>query len=141
MPRETRMHIDDLPEGDLTPKYLTKQKFGQRVFVLMKERGWNQSELARQADLPRDTISTYIRAKSLPSPTSLQKLAKAFGMAPSDLLPNVVGSAIEADVPSVEMRVSTAAPDHAWLRINRLLPMSVAVKIISIINDAPADTN
>lgn len=139
MARETRFHIDEMPEGVDSPKHLTKQQFGQRVYKAMLEHGWNQSELARQADLPRDSISVYIRGRSLPTPLNLQKLSKALGMKPADLLPNSVESAIDNDFPSIEIRVSTSSPDMAWVRINRLMPFETASQIVSLLKDIADD--
>lgn len=96
-------------------------------------RGWNQSELARQTGLPRDSVSTYVRGVSLPTPKSLQKLADAFGTTPADLLPNSIEAAIEEDVPSLEMKVSVSAPSTAWLRVNRLVSLSTAARVIELV--------
>lgn len=133
MTQKTRFHIDELPSGGSAPKHLTKQEFGRVIYKLMMARGWNQSELARQADLPRDSVSTYVRGVSFPTPKSLQKLAKAFGMTPADLLPNSIEAAIDEDTPSLEMKTSTSAPGAAWLRVNRLVSLSTAVKIIELV--------
>lgn len=134
MTREVRYHIDELPEGDLTPKSLSKQEFGRRLYSLMLARGWNQSELARQANLPRDSISNYIRGRSLPTPKSLQMLADGLGMRPADVLPTIIERATSEDDPALEMRVSPAAPNAAWLRVNRLVSLTTASKVIELIN-------
>src|ERR1043165_6798156 len=79
MPRKVRTHvgIGDMPSSGLTPNHLTKQEFAKRVYNLMLNKGWHQSELARQAGLTRDSISTYINGKVFPTPSKLGKLAKA----------------------------------------------------------------
>ena len=136
MARNTRTHLlDDSQASDksLEPKHLTKVEFARRVYKLMLAKGWNQSELARRADLPRDAVSTYIRGKVFPTPTSLEKLAKALDVSSQDLLPNHAEAAIDADNPSVEMKVSPAMPTKAWLRINRLVSLGCAAKVISLI--------
>lgn len=133
MTRKTRFHVDDLPESDLAPKHLTKQQFGRRLYQLMLARGWNQSELARQANLPRDSISTYIRGVALPTPRSLKSLAEAFGINMTDLLPNAVEAALDEDLPSLEIKVSPSAPSTAWLRVNRLVSLTTATRIIELI--------
>jgi len=133
MPRNSRFHIDSMPETSLAPKHLTKQEFGRRLYQLMLARGWNQSELARKADLPRDSVSTYIRGRTLPTPKSLQAMADALGVTPADILPNSIESAVDEDMPSIEMRVSTSAPSMAWLRVNRLVSLSTAAKVIEMI--------
>ncbi|MDV2964576.1 helix-turn-helix transcriptional regulator [Nitratireductor aquimarinus] len=140
MPKKTRFHIDSKTESEYTPKHLTKQEFGRRLYKFIMAKGWNQSELARQSGLPRDSISTYVRGQSLPTPKSLQKLAQALGVEPVDILPNSIESAIDEDNPSLEMRVSTASPSKAWLRVNRLVSLSTAARVIDIIeSDASSE--
>lgn len=143
MPRKVRSHVtEDLAatETPLTPRHLTKQEFGKRLWRLMVDRGWHQSELARRSGLPRDSISVYIRGKSLPTPVSLQALARVFSMEPHELLPNHAESAIDEDHPSLEMKVSPNAPNVAWLRVNRLVSIKTAVKIVELLEgDHAAD--
>lgn len=140
MARSNRTHVgpDSLPTT-LTPKHLTKQEFGKRLYDLMLARGWNQSELARQADLPRDSISVYLRGKSLPTPKSLMGLSKALGLSPEDLLPNMMEGAIDNDFPAFEMKISPNAPQMAWVRINRAMPTPIALKIAGLIGEADND--
>lgn len=135
MPRRVRTHIPQDAQGDpgLAPKHLTKQQFGKRLYRLMLAKGWHQSELARQADMPRDSVSVYIRGKSLPTPQSLKRLADALGVKEEELLPNHVESAIDEDNPSFEMKVSPNAPNLAWIRVNRLVTLPTAVKIAEIL--------
>lgn len=133
MTRTTRFHVDELPETSLQPKHLTKQQFGRRLYQLMLARGWNQSELARQAGLPRDSISTYIRGVALPTPKSLKALADALDMQMTDILPNVAEMAVDEDHPSIEIKVSPSAPNTAWLRVNRLVSLSTATQIAEML--------
>lgn len=142
MPRKVRTHVatDAAPDVKLAPKHLTKQEFGKRLYKLMLARGWHQSELARQADLPRDSISVYIRGKSLPTPTSLQALASALSVTAEELLPNHLEGAIDEDMPALEIRVSTNAADIAWIRLNRAVTLRTALKIAELLeNDNVAD--
>lgn len=140
MARKHRTHVpgEGAKETRLTPKHLTRQQFSKRLYDLMVSRHWTQSELARQAGLPRDSISTYIRGKSFPSPLSLQKLADAFGLEPDELLPNTIESAIDADNPAFEMKVSTNRPDLAWVRLNQLVSTSTAMKIVALLEEDDA---
>jgi transcriptional regulator with XRE-family HTH domain len=101
----------------------------------MLSKGWNQSELARQADIPRDSVSTYVRGISLPTPTNLAKVAEALGVDADSLLPNYIEGAIDADYPSLEMKVSPNRPDEAWLRVDRRVTMATAVKVIELLNN------
>lgn len=96
-------------------------------------KGWHQSELARRAGLPRDAVSTYVRGVAMPTPVSLEKLAKALGQTAEELLPNIVESAIDEDNPSIDLKVSPSAPNTAWLRVNRLVSLTTATKIIEML--------
>ena len=143
MVRRSRTHIlqDDTMNEPLTPAHLTKQEFARRVYRLMRGKGWTQSELSRRAGIPRDSISVYIRARSLPEHGNLLKLAEALGVEPDQLLANKTEAAIDADFPAFEMRVSPGAPDKAWLRVNRLVGRSTALRIATLLenDDAVAD--
>ncbi len=142
MARKTRVHLtaDSASDVKLAPKHLTKQEFGKRLYNLMLRKGWHQSELARQSGLPRDSISVYIRGKSLPTPLSLKQLADALDITPEELLPNHAESAIDEDMPSIEFKVSPNMPDRAWLRVNRLVSVRAALKIMDVLeNDNVAD--
>lgn len=139
MIRDIRHHTDNIA-GDglsLAPKHLTKQEFGKRVYRLMLSKGWNQSELARQAGIPRDSVSTYVRGISLPTPGNLIKVAQALGVDGDTLLPNYVEGAIDRDSPSLELRVSPNQPNEAWLRVDRRVTMATATKVIDLLNNDP----
>lgn len=135
MARKVRTHViaPDSPTSGLAPKHLTKQEFAKRIYNLMMVRGWNQSELARQAGLNRDAISTYMNGRALPTPPKLKALANALNVGPDELLPNHTESAIDQDMPAFEMRVSTSSSDQAWLRVNRLVSVVTAVKIAELL--------
>ncbi|WP_316397298.1 helix-turn-helix transcriptional regulator [Bradyrhizobium sp. 33ap4] len=144
MARANRPHLppsNKPPKSTLIPKQLTKDEFARRLYKLMMEKGWRQAEFARRAGLPRNAISVYLRAASLPSPENLKKIADALKIDPEVLLPNYAQSAIEQDNPELEMRVSPANPQKAWLRINRLVSTSIAVQILELLqkDDAGSD--
>lgn len=135
MPNRIRTHLigDTSMTPKLAPIHLTKQQFGKRLYEQMLKKGWTQSELGRQADLPRDSISVYIRGRSLPTPSSLKKLADALGVEETELLPNYVESAIDDDTPMLEMKISPNAPNTAWLRVNRLVTVATAMKVLQLL--------
>src|SRR3546814_4094336 len=62
MSRSPRYAVDPAgePRNLLTPRHLTKQEFGRRLYQLMLAKNWSQADLARRAELGRDSISTYI---------------------------------------------------------------------------------
>lgn len=135
MARTTRTHLPSAKhsKSPLIPKHLAKEEFARRLYKLMLDKGWRQADLARACGLPRNAISIYMRGVSLPTPGNLEKLAEAFGMKPETLLPNYIESAIERDNPELEMRVSPGDPAKAWLRINRLVRTSTAIKILALL--------
>ena len=123
-------------ETDLAPKSLTKIEFGRRLYRLMLNKGWNQSELARQADLPRYAVSVYIRGKSLPTPPNVKRLAAALGVSETALLPNIAENAIsDDDTPSFELKVSSSAPNTAWLRVNQLVSTATAMQVAQLLSN------
>ena len=135
MPNKVRTHLvgDSTTASALAPKHMTKQQFARRLYQLMLAKGWNQSELGRQADLPRDAISVYVRGKSLPTPQNLKSLADALGDTEAELLPNHIESAIDEDAPDFELRASPGASNVAWLRVNRLVTFTTGLKIAELL--------
>lgn len=49
-------------------------------------RGWSEYELAKRADIPQTTISSWCRKNQLPSLVSLSKVCDAFGVTVSQFL-------------------------------------------------------
>ena len=47
---------------------MAKQELARRLAQLMQQNDWNQSDLARSADIPRELVSTYVRGKAFPTP-------------------------------------------------------------------------
>lgn len=136
----------------LTPRALTKQEFGRRVYNLMVGKGWTQSGLAREVtrlsgtSIGRDSISTYINGKTFPTPQKLEALAKVLGVTKDELLPNAMMNALDDEHPAIELKQAAGHPGKAWLRVNRALSYSTAAKIIQLIDeddrdDMPRDMN
>lgn len=100
---------------------------------MLLDRGWRQSELARRADIQRDSVSGYVRGRSFPTPLNLAKMARALGVKAEDILPNTVESAIAEDEPDFELKVSPGDPARAWVRLNRLMSLGTAVQIAELV--------
>jgi transcriptional regulator with XRE-family HTH domain len=133
----THAEADDLQKPNL--KTLTKQEFGRKIYNMLMEKGWSQSELARRSDLPRDSISVYIRGKSFPTPSSLAKLAKAFNLDPVEMLPNHTVSSVERDQDSAfSINSSSVDPGKAFVRVNRVVSFETAMKIGQLLADEDA---
>ncbi|HEY9550622.1 MAG TPA: helix-turn-helix transcriptional regulator [Kiloniellaceae bacterium] len=136
MSRSPRYAVDPAgePRNLLTPRHLTKQEFGRRLYQLMLAKNWSQADLARRAELGRDSISTYINGKTFPDPLSRKKLADALGVSVDELIPNGMETALDQEFPAVELKQAVGHPGMAWVRINRAMSFATAAKIIDLIN-------
>lgn len=72
---------------DLLNMPTDRRVFRDRLVARMKERKLSGAELARKARLSKDAISTYTTMRSLPTPETLERLAKVLDCKPTDLLP------------------------------------------------------
>ena len=139
--RRTYVLDDSLARSGLALKHLTRKQFGQRLYTLMLQKGWTQAELARQADILRDSVSNYIRGNNFPEPVNLEKLAKALGVSSDELLPNITEAAIEMEQsPSLEVKSVPERPDEMLIRVNRIVKIGTVGKIIELLEaDNAAD--
>lgn len=120
-----------------------KAEFANRLADAMARKGWNQSMLARRATekmkgggkVERSVISHYIRAHVLPTPPRLHAVAAALGVEPFDLLPTRGLPSLGRDLPPFEIKSIENDEGAAWLRINRRVPMSVALQIAALLNN------
>jgi transcriptional regulator with XRE-family HTH domain len=136
MVNETQAHLNFVDSSDETPQELTKQEFARKLYTLIMEKGWNQSELGRRAGVGRDAISTYMRGRSFPEPKTLHKLSKALGVNPEELLPNVMTNAVERDEPALSIQESSEHPGKCWVRLNRLMTSEQALRIMQVLHEA-----
>ena len=118
---------------DLSQKVLTKQEFGKRLFALMMEKGMNQSDLARAAKLGRDSISTYVRGRSAPSPQNLDKLCAALSVSPDELYPNYAANAAANEEPELQLEQVIDGTDMIWLHINKKVDAQKAIEVMQIL--------
>ena len=118
---------------DLSKRVLQKQEFGNRLYTIMLERNMSQSDLARAAGLGRDSISTYVRGRSVPAPSSLQKLAKALNVDAEELYPNYSANAAAIDEPMLQFKQVNDGSGRMWLTVNMKIEMDKAVQIMKIL--------
>jgi transcriptional regulator with XRE-family HTH domain len=117
------------------------KEFGRRLQGRLSAKGWNQSDLARSAQLGRDSISTYVNGKTLPTPLALKKMIDALGCSIDDLLPPVLISAKDRAPSAWELTHVATEPGKARLAINCLLPTELALKVIALIEEDLAHSN
>lgn len=130
-----RSPVNDTADVDLSVRSIRKVEFAKRLFNLMNEKNWNQSDLSRAANMGRDSISQYIRANNIPSPKNLKKLADALNVEPVELYPNYEAAAVEEEIPALSFRQMPGDEAHMWVRINKKIPTKVAVKIMALMNE------
>lgn len=120
-----------------------RQDFARKIVERCKVLGWNQSELARRADLKRDNISGYIRGKNLPNSGHLAKLARALRVEPGFLLgaayqerfPAMAGPD-EAALPVFRMEELPDQPGHVRLSLKKTLTHEQADRIMQILRES-----
>ena len=62
------------------------KRLSREVSRLRKQKGWSQDELAKQSGLHRTYIGSIEREERNISIINLQKIAKALGVKPSELI-------------------------------------------------------
>lgn len=117
---------------------VTKKGFARRLRALIKQKGWNQSDLARAASkfLPgpmgRSNVSVYMRCKSLPTPTQLYALARALDVDEAELLPSITDRRL---VSGIDMRTTVDDPSQVVFSIERTISMTKALKILQVLQE------
>lgn len=145
----TREPPATIPQTSQSPvlKRIHQQEFARRLFQALQQRGWSQSDLARQAfgttedadgykvAKGRDRISSYIRGLNVPEPRYLKKIADVLGMSTEELAPDLYQNALEREPPAVSFHEAAGHPGKAHLVVNKVVAMSVAVKIIQLLEE------
>lgn len=125
-----------------------KRQLARNLQRALAERGWSGAELARRAQMytpkgsfGRDSVSKYLRERTLPNATHLSAMAQALGIEPDELLPNTMAVRL-ASRPAAEPSVSleTAKNGTAHLRVNERVPIDVALEVVRLIRKATSET-
>lgn len=140
--KEPTKSRDELQLARLSPGELAvRREFSKRLQLKLAERGWNGSELARQAGkhmadgkFGRDMVSKYLRGIAMPYPSSLTALCRALRCKPEDLVPPEAYSSVDTVAPEIDMQA--AGDGTAWLRINKRVPFAIAAQVIALLNGA-----
>lgn len=129
-----KMHA--APSQNATPagaRDVAKQELARQLAALLQKNDWNQSDLARKADIPRELVSTYVRGKAFPTPKSLRRIADAFGLTVEELVPATHGMIAQDEIPSFAVTEIAGHPGRVWLRVNRYVGMATAMKIAALL--------
>jgi len=128
----------DEPPHPSSPEQQFKNDFAARLSAAMLEKGWNQSELARQAALHmpsgkfnRDNISNYVKAKHTPGPVRTAALCKALRIEPIALFPSGSAPATNASEPPLDLK--DLGDGTVFVRINKRLSSAKALQILNVV--------
>ncbi len=118
---------------DYSQKILTRQEFGKRLYNFMMQNRMSQSDLSRASGMGRDSISQYVRGRSVPSPKNLTKLADALDVEVDVLFPNYDAQANAAEQPTLEIKSIESDAENFWLRVNMKVPAAKALEVMNIL--------
>lgn len=108
--------------------------FKERLVSRMKELNLYPAELARQARISKDAVSSYMSMRSLPGAKTLERLAKVLQCKPSDLMPSN-GASLTDDV-FVEVREHSKQNYKLFVcrvPLPQLLAMRIASEVLEFI--------
>ena len=129
------------------PQYslrMRHQEFAQRLYAVLVDKGWKQSQLARACfgtvKTPaghtvakgRDRISAYINGKSLPDPVNLQKMATALGVDVAELAPDLHYATATREEPEFYIH-KIPGEDKAHIKLERSVPLQLAYEIYGLL--------
>jgi len=120
-------------EIDFSQRVLTRAEFGRRLQSLMLKKGWNQSDLARKVGIGRDSVSQYVRGRSIPSPPNLDKLAGVLGIEKDVLFPNYDAQTNAIEAATLEIKSIDSDAEYMWLRVNMKVPAEKALEVLKIL--------
>ena len=99
----------------------------------MMQKKMSQSDLSRASSMGRDSISQYVRGRSVPSPKNLSKLAEALDVETDVLFPNYDAQANATERPTLEIKSIESDAEHFWLRVNMKVPAEKALEVLKIL--------
>ncbi len=123
------------------------QKFARNLYDARVEKGWSQSELAREVwgsttdkrgysvARNRDRISQYEMGNTQPTGMNLIKIAKALGKDPADLAPGFVAARVDREHPALAMHMVEGKPNQVHLQVNMLTSLALASKVIAMLSE------
>lgn len=121
------------------------KEFGRRLSALVRNKGWTGSDLAREAskhlpagpkgkkrEMGRHLPSAYMRGLNYPNSPNLEAIAKALGVAPTDLVPDY-GAAVEG--PRSFINVAASGGGRARLTIDAEVDEDTALKVMKLVRE------
>jgi hypothetical protein len=135
-------------KATIRPSRMENQQFARRLHQAMTDKGMNNSDLARalwgetqdtkgyKVAKNRDRIAVYLRGEGLPAPATLHKMASILAVPKEELVPDLTTPTIDRSHPEVAMKMISGDANKVQLQINGVVPLSVAVEIIKLYEQA-----
>jgi len=123
-----------------------KGGFKQRLYLVRRDKGWSQSELARRVwgemedkrgymvAKNRDRISAYESGRSVPERSNLDAIAEALGMSVAELAPDLVLSkphTLGNDPSGVSVKMVPGGKAH--LRVDCVVSAATAMAVAEML--------
>lgn len=109
---------------------------GRIIQAELRKKGWTQSDLARATGLPRYTISRAVRGENVLSAKLVEKLAKAFGISPDDIVRGSDRSSLD-DMPT-GVHTTHLSNGEYWIRMNMTVPQGINLAIEALAHHGKA---
>jgi transcriptional regulator with XRE-family HTH domain len=96
---------------------------------------WGSSRDTRGYDVAanRNRIGDYLAARSMPRPETLRQIAEALGTTPEALAPEAEAVAVNRTPPEVMLVQAPGRPDKAHLKVDKVVSMDVALRILALL--------
>lgn len=126
-------------------KQVKLMPFSTRLKNILADRKMSQSDLARRmfpgeeridergysSPFGKDSISKWVNGKATPDAVNIQRLCEALNMSVEELAPDLLSKETKNEPKEFEMTVLAGRPGVARVLVDTILPMDVAVRIMS----------
>lgn len=125
-------------------RHAKSRQLAQRIQLMLEQKGWTQSELARRAGINRDVVSKTMSGFSFPSLESTRAMARALNVQVTDLTDAFEESAAVRDLGRTDvpfgMQELPSKPGRVWLTVNKEVTAKTAAQIhMLLLDDTAAD--
>jgi transcriptional regulator with XRE-family HTH domain len=120
------------------------EALGRAIKVARTEQGLSRKELAQRAEVSYPYVADIETGRGRPSSTALLQIAKALGMAPSELLARAEAFAERFLEPAPEpaappVAAAAAAPASSWFRSRRVAEPAAGSAVLADEAPPPAE--
>ena len=120
---------------DLGVRKIRLQEFSKRLQALLVTQNLSQADLSRSTGLGRDSISSYCRGSTVPTPKNLKRICHALKVEPEQLYPNYEAESVAAEeIPAFQLKAVHGDSQKTWLSVNMKVANAQALAILEILN-------